>query len=356
MAQSHGPEASDRYGSRATEWGGQPPSVGVTDPEVEMLGRLKVAAGAGALAAALLGGAVLATPAFADSPSADAAAFVANINSLRASLGLGSLSVDPALTTIATGWSTQLAQVGTLSHNPDLTTQAPSDWETLGENVGVGPSEPALQSAFTASPDHYANMVDPHFTQVGVAVVEPSPGILYVTEDYMGVEAATPSVVTAPPPTTTPTTAPKPVSTSSSTTSSSTTSSSTTAPTTAAPAPVVSPVVSASEPVASAHLVSAPVTTTTSPPPTSPTTTSPTTTSPPAPAASTSTSSVPVSVTTTTGTPDAQVADNLRPVVLSTTVSVSPAALQSLPWTIDGPLAGSALVMSAWLIRRRRKG
>lgn len=349
-----------------------------------MLARLKAAAAAGAVAA-VVAGAVQAAPAFADTPSSAAAEFVANINSLRSSLGLGSLSVDPALTAIATGWSQQLAQAGTLSHNPNLASQAPSEWETLGENVGVGPSEPSLQAAFTASPDHYANMVDPRFSQIGVSVVEPSAGIMYVTEDFMGTgtttgsttASTTSSTASSTAPTTTPTTAPRPAptpapeitSTTAATPAPSTTPS--TAPTvTSDPAPTPVPpavvgqpnpdagVAAPSEPVASAHLASAPVTTTTSPPAATPTTVAavPVTTVAPAPTAHpTSSSSTPVSVTTTKDVIRDPASRPAR-LVVATTASLSPAALQSLPWTIDGPMAGSALVITFWLVRRRRKG
>src|SRR5579884_1593623 len=152
-----------------------------------------------ALAVSLgMGAGVLAqaAPAFAVGYSgADASAFVADINALRASHGLGALAVNSSLVSMADGWSVHLAGVGSLSHNPGLASEAPAGWRLLGENVGVGPDVATLQSAFTNSPEHYANMVDPRFSEIGVAVYVSAQGYLWVTEDYME-----PPAGAAPPP------------------------------------------------------------------------------------------------------------------------------------------------------------
>ena len=117
-------------------------------------------------------------------PAGDEGDFVARLNDLRASQGLSTLSVDPALTDMARAWSAQMAAAGGISHNPSLATQAPSDWVKLGENVGVGPTVVSLHDAFVASPDHYRNMIDPAFQKVGVGVVQAGE-VMYVTVDFM---------------------------------------------------------------------------------------------------------------------------------------------------------------------------
>jgi hypothetical protein len=167
-----------------------------------------------ALAAAVSSFLAGAAPARADGVnSADEAQFVSLINQLRASVGAGPLSTDSRLTQIARSWSANMVSTG-LHHNPDLASQAPSGWTMLGENVGYGPSVQQLQTAFTNSAHHYANMVQPQFTSVGVGVVE-SGGTLWVTEDYMATAAA-PAVAAVPKPATPTTTrapAPRPVAT-----------------------------------------------------------------------------------------------------------------------------------------------
>src|SRR5579884_634771 len=171
-----------------------------------------------ALAVSLgMGAGVLAqaAPAFAVGYSgADASAFVADINALRASHGLGALAVNSSLVSMADGWSVHLAGVGSLSHNPGLASEAPAGWRLLGENVGVGPDVATLQSAFTNSPEHYANMVDPRFSEIGVAVYVSAQGYLWVTEDYMeppAVASAAAPVLSAPRTAPAPAPAPAPV-------------------------------------------------------------------------------------------------------------------------------------------------
>jgi hypothetical protein len=124
---------------------------------------------------------------FAPAASADTAsaqsAFVADLNNLRASRGLPPLPVDPALTVIAESWSAQMAAAGTISYNPYLTSEAPAGWLSLGENVGMGPDEPAINAAFVDTPEHYVNMVSPVFNGVGVGVVM-SGSTMFVTVDF----------------------------------------------------------------------------------------------------------------------------------------------------------------------------
>ncbi len=109
--------------------------------------------------------------------------YVAKINEIRASRGVGPLSVDGHLTAVAQSWSEHMAADGTLEHNPNLGSQV-SGWRTMGENVGTGPDDPSIEAAFENSPHHFENMVDPAFTLIGVAVVQDSSGTLWVTEDY----------------------------------------------------------------------------------------------------------------------------------------------------------------------------
>jgi hypothetical protein len=137
--------------------------------------------------AALLGSITMltlgATAASAE-PRSDEADFVARINALRTSQGLVPLTVDLHLTDIARNWSAKMAGDGAISHNPDLAAQVGGNgWRTLGENVGVGSSVDWLESAFEASPHHYANLIDPDYRWIGVGVVE-SGGQIWVTEDF----------------------------------------------------------------------------------------------------------------------------------------------------------------------------
>jgi uncharacterized protein YkwD len=85
--------------------------------------------------------------------------------------------MNPKLWKIAHRWAKHLAATGTLAHNPRLASQitksCPS-WTAIGENVGVvyGGGANQLFQAYMHSPEHRANILDPHYTKVGIATVK----------------------------------------------------------------------------------------------------------------------------------------------------------------------------------------
>ena len=98
-----------------------------------------------AFAAAIAFALVVTSPAVAYASTADdEAAFVNDINSLRLHHGLTPLVVDAQLTQMARDFCVQMANAGQIFHNPNLTQQAPSNWQKLGENVGGGRRRRAL--------------------------------------------------------------------------------------------------------------------------------------------------------------------------------------------------------------------
>ena len=127
---------------------------------------------------------VTAAPARA-ADTGDEAAFVAGINQVRASRRLPALTVNGQLTGVARAWALHMAIMGSLSHNPNLSAQAPGGWMVIAENVGMGPPANSIQAGFASSPPHYANMTNSQVTQVGVGVLS-SNGTLWVVEDFWG--------------------------------------------------------------------------------------------------------------------------------------------------------------------------
>jgi hypothetical protein len=111
-------------------------------------------------------------------------AFVAKINALRASKGLGQLRVDSELTAVGRAWAAKMAAAGDISHNPRFQHQVTADWVKLGENVGMGPELDKLFRAFVASPTHYKNLVDGDFTRVGVGVVLAGDGTIFTSHQF----------------------------------------------------------------------------------------------------------------------------------------------------------------------------
>jgi hypothetical protein len=94
-----------------------------------------------------------------------------------------------------------MASSQTLYHNPALTT-AITNWQAVGENVGDGPTESDLQTAFMQSPEHRANILDRDFTQVGIGVTIDSHGTVWVTADFRQPLAAARAATTPSRPTT----------------------------------------------------------------------------------------------------------------------------------------------------------
>lgn len=177
----------------------------------------------------------------ASANAGDEASFVASLNAVRAGVGLPALTTNTQLTNLSRGHAQVMADAGEIFHADPISAGFTGAWSKLGENVGVGANVSVLVDAFVASPGHYANIIDPAFTQVGVGVVW-KDGALYTTHRFLQVSGAT-TTTTLPPPTTTP------------------------------PATTTAP------PVPTTTIGSQPAPTT--PPPTAPPTTSPTTTLPP---------------------------------------------------------------------------
>ncbi|MHB2023701.1 MAG: CAP domain-containing protein [Mycobacteriales bacterium] len=142
--------------------------------------------------------AALTLPAHAADDYSLAAAFVADINQARAQAGLPAYAVAGDLSAIAADHSAAMAASQTLYHNPDLTTVVP-DWQWVGENVGVGPTVSAINTAFLQSPPHRANILNVHYTQVGVGVVVDSRGAVWVTEDFRQPMAPAPQPTSSAP-------------------------------------------------------------------------------------------------------------------------------------------------------------
>lgn len=132
--------------------------------------------------------------------------FLNRTNALRASQGLGSLRTNSELLGKARAWSQTQANSGTIFHST-LTNGVTQNWHRLGENVGMGPTSPAIHDALVRSPRHYGNLVDPGFTEVGIGVIRQG-NIIYVTEVLMQYMPASNNQSQAPAPTPAP--APRP--------------------------------------------------------------------------------------------------------------------------------------------------
>lgn len=111
------------------------------------------------------------------------AAFLADINALRASQGIPALEPSADLVRKARRWAATMAAAGRIWHSK-ISVGISSNWRKLGENVGKGWSQPSLHDAFVASPRHLENLVDPAYRHVGIGVVH-AEGISFVSQVFM---------------------------------------------------------------------------------------------------------------------------------------------------------------------------
>jgi len=107
---------------------------------------------------------------------------LAAINADRAAAGLPALTPIGDLSRVARQHSGRMADGTDLHHNPDLG-DGIRHWRRVGENVGRSPSIDAVHAAFMASPSHAENILDPGFTEIGIAVDERADA-LWVTQVF----------------------------------------------------------------------------------------------------------------------------------------------------------------------------
>lgn len=100
------------------------------------------------------------------------------VNSDRASNMIGGLTVSPVLTAAAQAKADDMAAKGYFSHDsPDgrdswyWFKQAGYSFSYAGENLAVDFSDSAdVERAWMDSPTHHDNLLDPHFTEIGIAL------------------------------------------------------------------------------------------------------------------------------------------------------------------------------------------
>lgn len=137
-----------------------------------------------ALAAAVLAAVMPLTASAAVEPVHAENQFVDLINDERAARGLKPLVVQSELVAGARFQADAIRDAGRLFHNPELASVVDRGWLKLGENVGYGGTVSGLHAAFMNSPGHRANVLDPHFTHIGLGVVVDG-GKIWVAEVFM---------------------------------------------------------------------------------------------------------------------------------------------------------------------------
>ncbi|MDR3592694.1 MAG: CAP domain-containing protein [Negativicutes bacterium] len=113
------------------------------------------------------------------------------LNADRAANGLPPLRISAALTGLAETYAQDMINRNFFSHtNPqgqspfDRMRQAGIAYGYAGENLAINVSVPEAEQAFMNSPGHRANILNSHYTQVGVGVRHSSNGSVYVVQEF----------------------------------------------------------------------------------------------------------------------------------------------------------------------------
>jgi hypothetical protein len=125
----------------------------------------------------------------------DSAAFVDEVNRIRASKGLGALVVDSNLSAVAQEWAQHIGEAQAASHRPNLAAGITINWRVLGENVGASPTVSEMMRAFVNSATHYDNIVNASFTRIGIGTVRAPDGMLYSAHEFASVRTPAPARV-----------------------------------------------------------------------------------------------------------------------------------------------------------------
>ncbi len=126
----------------------------------------------------------------ATQPPAEEQLFFRGANAERSARGLPAYKWDESLAAAARRHALLMAKSEELSHQlpgePPLderAAEAGARFSSVGENVAVGTDAPGIQDGWMKSPGHRANILNAHFTALGIAVVEGN-GELYAVEDF----------------------------------------------------------------------------------------------------------------------------------------------------------------------------
>jgi uncharacterized protein YkwD len=107
--------------------------------------------------------------------------------------GLAVLAADPVLAQLAHEYARDMVTRGFFSHenpeglNPfDRMRKEGVVFRYAGENLAINGSIAAAEQAFMGSPPHRANILNRHFSQIGIGVCHDNTGAVYVVQEFSG--------------------------------------------------------------------------------------------------------------------------------------------------------------------------
>lgn len=112
------------------------------------------------------------------------------VNELRTSQGLNPVAYSADMAVVGRLWSQTMRDEDNFVHNPRYGEQLPPRWRNSGENISwrtySGSLFTAVRDSFdslSASSDHYANMVNPIYTHLGVGIALQN-GAVWITQNF----------------------------------------------------------------------------------------------------------------------------------------------------------------------------
>ena len=123
--------------------------------------------------------------------SADVQKEFSLLNADRAANGLPPLRINLRLNGLAGDYAQDMINRHFFAHN-NPEGQSPFDrmrargisFGYAGENLAINSSVATAEQAFMNSPGHRANILNPHYTQVGVGVRQSANGSVYVVQEF----------------------------------------------------------------------------------------------------------------------------------------------------------------------------
>ncbi|MDQ3411778.1 MAG: CvpA family protein [Chloroflexota bacterium] len=129
-----------------------------------------------------------------DGTRADEAAemeMVTLVNRVRTEHGLNPLAIDPDLTAVSRAHSEEMFSLGYFAHTSKVTgnsvdrlNAAGARYVATGENLAYAPSVATAHLRLLASPDHYANIMNPNFTRIGIGAIRAEHRGLMITQTF----------------------------------------------------------------------------------------------------------------------------------------------------------------------------
>jgi uncharacterized protein YkwD len=109
------------------------------------------------------------------------------VNAERAKAGLSKVTANSCADGFAESWAPKIQHDGALSHQSLQPILSSCHASTVGENVAYGNvTADEMMTMWMNSTGHRANILNPHFTGIGIAAVTDSSGRWYGVQDFVG--------------------------------------------------------------------------------------------------------------------------------------------------------------------------